>query len=85
MSSGTQLLRGRNTLWIACGVLLALALIPGLPKFAFIADGVRCGADCAEASGATGRGSGSPRMFFVKAEKTKADEMAKGENLASRC
>src|SRR4051812_7157568 len=26
---GTQLLRGRNTLWIACGVLLALALIPG--------------------------------------------------------
>src|SRR5271163_3441932 len=29
---GTQLLRGRNTLWIACGVLLGLALIPGLPK-----------------------------------------------------
>jgi flagellar biosynthesis protein FlhA len=33
---GTQLLRGRNTLWIACGVLLALALIPGLPKLSFV-------------------------------------------------
>src|SRR2546430_179342 len=26
---GTQLLRGRDTLWIACGVLLGLALLPG--------------------------------------------------------
>src|SRR6266478_7877567 len=33
---GTQLLRGRNTLWIACGVLLGLALIPGLPKVSFV-------------------------------------------------
>jgi flagellar biosynthesis protein FlhA len=33
---GKQLLRGRNTLWIACGVLVALALIPGLPKFSFL-------------------------------------------------
>ncbi len=33
---GTQLLRGKNTLWIACGVLLALALIPGLPKLSFV-------------------------------------------------
>ena len=33
---GTQLLRGRNTLWIACGVLLGLALIPGLPKLSFV-------------------------------------------------
>ncbi len=33
---GTQLLKGRNTLWIACGVLIALALIPGLPKLAFV-------------------------------------------------
>jgi len=33
---GTQLLRGRNTLWIACAVLLGLALIPGLPKFSFV-------------------------------------------------
>src|SRR5438309_1968047 len=33
---GTQLLRGRNTLWIACGVLVALALVPGLPKLSFV-------------------------------------------------
>jgi len=33
---GTQLLCKRNTLWIACGVLLALALIPGLPKLSFV-------------------------------------------------
>jgi len=33
---GSQLLQRKSTLWIACGVLLALALIPGLPKFAFV-------------------------------------------------
>ncbi len=33
----SQLLTRRNTLWIACGVLLALALVPGMPKIAFIA------------------------------------------------
>ena len=33
---GLQLFRRKNTLWIACGVLLALALIPGLPKLSFV-------------------------------------------------
>ena len=33
---GSQLLTRRNTLWIACGVLLALALVPGMPKLAFL-------------------------------------------------
>ena len=33
---GAQLLTKRNTLWIACGVMLLLALIPGLPKMAFV-------------------------------------------------
>jgi len=32
----TQLLNRRNTLWIACGVMLALALVPGMPKIAFV-------------------------------------------------
>ena len=32
----SQLLNRRNTLWIACGVLLAMMLIPGLPKLAFL-------------------------------------------------
>jgi len=33
---GFQLFRKKNTLWIACGVLLALALVPGLPKLSFV-------------------------------------------------
>ena len=32
----TQMLRGRNTLWIACALMLGLAAIPGLPKVPFI-------------------------------------------------
>ena len=33
---GTQILRKRTTIWIACGVMCALALVPGLPKLAFL-------------------------------------------------
>ena len=33
---GNAAAAGRNTLWIACGVLLGLALIPGLPKLSFV-------------------------------------------------
>ena len=33
---GAQVLSSRKTLWIACGVLLGLALIPGLPKVSFL-------------------------------------------------
>ena len=29
---GSQLFAKRKTLWIACGVLAAMTLIPGLPK-----------------------------------------------------
>jgi flagellar biosynthesis protein FlhA len=32
----TQLLSRRNTLWIACGVLTVMALVPGMPKLAFL-------------------------------------------------
>src|SRR5271168_4686725 len=32
---GKQVLSGRRPLWIAAGVMLALAAIPGLPKFSF--------------------------------------------------
>jgi len=31
----TQLLSRGNTLWIACGVLVVMALVPGMPKIAF--------------------------------------------------
>jgi flagellar biosynthesis protein FlhA len=84
---GTQLLRGRNTLWIACGVLLALALIPGLPKLSFVLmaagvglmakrlpatqDGALAQAE-EEASGSSKAGGSAP-----------TSEAAAGENLAS--
>lgn len=84
---GTQLLRGRNTLWIACGVLLALALIPGLPKLSFVLMAVGVAliarkvpaakedtlllADETAEEGGTAKGKG------------KVLDAAKGENLAS--
>ncbi|HMF54595.1 MAG TPA: flagellar biosynthesis protein FlhA [Edaphobacter sp.] len=79
---GAQLLKGRNTLWIACGVLIALALIPGLPKLAFIlmAAGValiarRLPAGQSQISGVD--------LEAVPAVKEKTAEIAAGENLAS--
>jgi len=79
---GTQLLRGRNTLWIACGVLVALAAVPGLPKLAFLlmAIGVALIARKLPAQ--------KEEALLISddptaPEKTKADEMAKGDNFAS--
>ncbi len=81
---GSQLLRRANTLWIAAGVLLALALVPGLPKLAFVlmACGVglfarRLPADVLEV----------PEVVLSKSDKAKAEQEAAaasgGENLAS--
>jgi len=78
---GTQLFRGRNTLWIACGVLLGLACIPGLPKLSFVllAAGVAAAArklpSQAEGTMVASDASG--------ATKTKSEEQSKAENLAS--
>jgi flagellar biosynthesis protein FlhA len=79
---GTQLLRGRNTLWIACGVLVALALIPGLPKLSFIlmAAGV---ALIARKLPAGQQQALTADAEALPADKAKAAEAAKGENLAS--
>jgi flagellar biosynthesis protein FlhA len=83
---GTQLLRGRNTLWIACGVLLALALIPGLPKLSFVlmAGGVawmarRLPAEKDEATLLAEEAAAAD----LRGGKGKATDAAKGENLAS--
>jgi flagellar biosynthesis protein FlhA len=80
---GSQLLRRANTLWIAAGVLLVLALVPGMPKFSFVlmACGVglfarRLPADVPEVT----------ETSLGKGEKVKAEEAAAagaGENLAS--
>jgi flagellar biosynthesis protein FlhA len=79
---GTQLLRGRNTLWIACGVLLGLALIPGLPKLSFVlmAAGV---ALIARRLPAGKDGALALPDEAAPGDKTKVAEVAKGENLAS--
>jgi flagellar biosynthesis protein FlhA len=82
---GSQLLRRRNTLWIACGVLLGLALIPGLPKLSFVllAIGVALVARRLPAD----HGSLMPEEIdgvAIKVDKTKASDGTKGgENLAS--
>jgi flagellar biosynthesis protein FlhA len=79
---GTQLLRGRNTLWIACGVLLGLALIPGLPKLSFVlmATGV---ALMARKLPAAKEEAMALADEAAPANKAKTAEVAKGENLAS--
>jgi flagellar biosynthesis protein FlhA len=77
---GTQLFQSRNTLWIACGVLVALALIPGLPKLSFLvlAGGVGLIARRLPAAvEAAVVSADSP-----EAQKEKAEE-SKQENLAS--
>ncbi|RZU39572.1 flagellar biosynthesis protein FlhA [Edaphobacter modestus] len=79
---GAQLLKGRNTLWIACGVLIALALIPGLPKLAFVlmAAGVALIARKLPAAQPQTAGAEADSM---PAGKAKAAAAATGENLAS--
>ena len=79
---GAQLLTRRNTLWIACGVMLMLALIPGLPKMAFVlmAGGVALVARKLPATPVE-EVEAAP---LKKGEKTKeADTTPGGENLAS--
>jgi flagellar biosynthesis protein FlhA len=79
---GTQLLRGRNTLWIACGVLLGLALIPGLPKLSFVLMATGVGL-MARKLPAPKEGSMSLADEGAPANKAKVAEVPKGENLAS--
>ena len=83
---GIQLLRGRNTLWIACGVLLGLALIPGLPKLSFLLMALAVGLVARRLPA-----SNSAALALEDAtdpaaspsEKAKASDAAKGDNLAS--
>ncbi len=79
---GAQLLGGRTTLWIACALLCGLALIPGLPKFAFL---LVAGVLAWLARRAPARVEHKEEVVLSKAEKAKAAEAAGagGENLAS--
>lgn len=83
---GTQLFRRRNTLWIACGVLLALALVPGLPKlsFLFMAAGVGLLAKkLPEGTEETLTSIEDRADGPASPAKTDAMNASKGENLAS--
>src|SRR5580704_10149539 len=85
---GTQLLRGRNTLWIACGVLLGLALIPGLPKLSFVLMAVGVGLiarrlPAAKDEAALALAEETAGVGVAVGDKAKATDAAKGENLAS--
>ena len=78
---GTQLLKRRNTLWIACGVMLLLALIPGLPKIAFVlmAGGI---AMVARKLPATQIEEAEPELSKKGDKAKEADATPGGENLA---
>jgi flagellar biosynthesis protein FlhA len=78
----TQLLRGRTTLWIACGVLLALAAVPGLPKFAFILMAVGV-ALIARRLPTQKQEALLAETALAETGKAKAEDPAKAENFAS--
>jgi flagellar biosynthesis protein FlhA len=83
---GTQLLKGRNTLWIACGVLFGLALIPGLPKLSFVLLAIGVGLIARRLPAAKDTAlilSEEAAEASAKGDKAKATNSAKGENLAS--
>lgn len=83
---GFQLFRKKNTLWIACGVLLALALVPGLPKLSFVL--MAAGVGLLARKLPEGHDDASAAREDAASEaaalaKPGAADAAKGENLAS--
>jgi flagellar biosynthesis protein FlhA len=81
---GIQLFRRRNTLWIACGVLLVLALIPGLPKLSFVLMAVGVGLIARKLPASTEDALALAEDAGVASgSKVKTVDAAKGENLAS--
>ena len=81
---GFQLFRKKNTLWIACGVLLAL--VPGLPKLSFVL--MAAGVGLLARKLPEGHDDASAAMEDAASEaaalaKPGAADAAKGENLAS--
>ena len=79
---GAQLFRRRNTLWIASGLLGAMALIPGLPKLPFLMLSAGLGY-IAYKMPETPMLSEAETAAAEAAEAKPAVEAAKGENLAS--
>jgi flagellar biosynthesis protein FlhA len=80
---GTQLFRGRNTLWIACGVLAALALIPGLPKVSFLLMAAGIALIARRLPVASEQAAAIEGEAATAGKGKSPDTAAKGENLAS--
>ena len=81
---GAQLLTRRNTLWIACAVMLMLALVPGMPKLAFVlmSGGVAMVARKLPATSVVEAEADASAALRNDNKKDKAPESG-GENLAS--
>jgi flagellar biosynthesis protein FlhA len=79
---GAQLFQSRNTLWIACGVLVGLALIPGLPKLSFLVLAAGVGLVARRLPALTAVEAPAPAADSAEAQKEKPDD-SKKENLAS--
>jgi flagellar biosynthesis protein FlhA len=77
-----QLFARRNTLWIACGVLAALALVPGMPKIAFLLLATGVGAMARRVPAETTAGDAVDALLEGK-KPAVAGEVAKGDNFAS--
>jgi flagellar biosynthesis protein FlhA len=80
---GTQLFQSRNTLWIACGVLVGLALIPGLPKLSFLVLAAGVGLVARRLPAPVAAEVPALAADSAEAQKAKAEESSKTENLAS--
>jgi len=78
---GAQLLKRSNTLWVACGVLAGLALIPGLPKLPFVLMAVGLGVLAKKMPGVFARQEATATAKAAATKKAAADP--KAENLAS--
>jgi flagellar biosynthesis protein FlhA len=76
-----QLFARRNTLWIACGVLAALALVPGMPKFAFLLLATGVGAIARRIPAESAAGDAVDALLEGK-KPVAAGEVAKGDNFA---
>ena len=74
-----QLFQNRNTLWIACGVLSLLALVPGMPWLAFL---LMAGGVAMTARRAPQMTTMAEAIEASPAEKKAAAEAVKGDNLA---
>ncbi len=80
---GTQLLHRRNTLWIACGVMLSMALIPGLPKLSFLLMAAALGLLARRLSASTEESTALALDATAPGKLKAKGEEAAGENLAS--